>query len=41
MKEMENILISPMKPEARAGGVQSFLLVDEQENLQVKLADVN
>lgn len=41
MKEMENISISPVKPEARAGGVRSFLLVDEQENLQVKLADVS
>lgn len=41
MKEMESISISSMKPEAHAGGVRSFLLVDEQENLQVKLADVN
>lgn len=41
MKEMDCISIGPMKPEERADGVRSFLLVDEQENLQVKLANVN
>lgn len=35
MKEMESLSISPVKPEQRPGGVRSFLLVDEQENLQV------
>lgn len=40
MKEMESISISPIKGalEGRPDGVPSFLLVDEQENLQVKLA---
>lgn len=38
MKEMESISISPVKPEEPADGVRSFLLVNEQENLQVKLA---
>lgn len=40
MKEMESISISPMKValEGRPDGAPSFLLVDEQENLQVKLA---
>lgn len=41
MKEMESVSIGPVKAEERPGGVQSFLLVDEQENLQVKLASVN
>lgn len=41
MKEMESISIGPVKAEERADGVRSFLLVDEQENLQVKLANVN
>uniref|UniRef100_A0A3B5AKG0 Zinc finger FYVE domain-containing protein 1-like n=1 Tax=Stegastes partitus TaxID=144197 RepID=A0A3B5AKG0_9TELE len=39
MKEMESISIGPVKPEERTDGVRSFLLVDEQENLQVKLAN--
>lgn len=33
--------ISPMKPEELPGGARSFLLVDDQENLQVKLANTN
>lgn len=41
MKEMESISIGPMKAEECPGGVRSFLLVDEQENLKVKLANVN
>ncbi|XP_031139541.1 zinc finger FYVE domain-containing protein 1 [Sander lucioperca] len=37
MKEMESISISPMKAEECPDGVgRSFLLVDEQENLQVR-----
>ncbi|KAK5929204.1 hypothetical protein CgunFtcFv8_010455 [Champsocephalus gunnari] len=35
MKEMESISISPTKPEECPDGARSFLLVDEQENLQV------
>lgn len=35
MKETERV---SMKPEEGPGGARSFLLVDEQENLQVKLA---
>lgn len=38
MKEMESLTISPLKPEERLGGDGSFLLVGEQENLQVKCA---
>ncbi len=41
MKEMESVSISPAKAEERPSSVRSFLLVDEQENLQVKLANVN
>lgn len=41
MKEMECISLSQAKSEQRPDGVSSFLLVDEQENLQVKLANVN
>lgn len=41
VKGMEKVSISPMKPEERPDGVRSFLLVDDQENLQVKLANVN
>lgn len=41
MKEMESISIGPVKAEERPDGVRSFLLVDELENLQVKLANVN
>uniref|UniRef100_A0A3Q4G6T4 Si:ch211-11n16.2 n=1 Tax=Neolamprologus brichardi TaxID=32507 RepID=A0A3Q4G6T4_NEOBR len=37
MKEMDSLSISPLKPEDRPnGGGRSFLLVDEQENLQVR-----
>ncbi|KAJ4935104.1 hypothetical protein JOQ06_016640 [Pogonophryne albipinna] len=36
MKEMESISISPTKPEECPDGARSFLLVDEQENLQVR-----
>ncbi|KAL7400382.1 hypothetical protein ABVT39_011106 [Epinephelus coioides] len=36
MKEMESISIGPMKAEECPGGVRSFLLVDEQENLKVR-----
>lgn len=35
MKEMDSISISPTKPEECPDGARSFLLVDEQENLQV------
>lgn len=38
MKETERI---SMKPEERPGGARSFLLVDEQENLQVMLAVIS
>lgn len=38
---MESISISPTKAEERTKGVSSFLLVNDQENLQVKLANVN
>ena len=38
MEEMESLSIGPPKPEARPGDCRSFLLVDEQENLQVELA---
>lgn len=41
MKEMETISLSPVKERERPDGVSSFLLVDEQENLQVKLANVS
>lgn len=41
MKEMESVSLSPVKTEERPDGFSSFLLVDEQENLQVKLAYVN
>lgn len=41
MKEMESLSLSQVKAEERPDGVSSFLLVDEQENLQVKLANVN
>lgn len=37
MKEMESISISQVTPQESADGARSFLLVDEQENLQVKL----
>lgn len=37
MKEMENISISPLKNDERPNGGRSFLLVDDHENLQVKL----
>lgn len=40
MKEMESVCIGPGKAEERADGVRSFLLVDEQENLQVKCASL-
>ncbi|MEQ2296540.1 hypothetical protein AMECASPLE_025784 [Ameca splendens] len=36
MKEMESLSIGPAKPEQLKDGAQSFLLVDEQENLQVQ-----
>lgn len=36
MKEMDSISISPTKPEECPDGARSFLLVDEQENLQVR-----
>jgi len=36
MKEMESISIGATLPEESPGGGRSFLLVDEQENLQVK-----
>ncbi|MED6246260.1 hypothetical protein ATANTOWER_015039, partial [Ataeniobius toweri] len=36
MKEMESLSIGPAKPEQLRDGAQSFLLVDEQENLQVQ-----
>uniref|UniRef100_I3KIM9 Si:ch211-11n16.2 n=1 Tax=Oreochromis niloticus TaxID=8128 RepID=I3KIM9_ORENI len=37
MKEMDSLSISPLKPEDRPDdGGRSFLLVDEQENLQVR-----
>lgn len=35
MKEMESVSIGPVNPEELPGSVRSFLLVDEQENLQV------
>lgn len=35
MKEMENISLDPVKAKNGPSGVSSFLLVDEQENLQV------
>lgn len=39
MKEMESVSLSPVKPREHADNDRSFLLVDEQENLQVaKLA---
>lgn len=41
MKEMETVSLGPLKVEGRPDDVSSFLLVDEQENLQVKLANVN
>lgn len=41
MKEMESISVSPVKAEESPDGARSFLLVDEQENLKVKLANVN
>lgn len=41
MKEMESLSISPVKPEEHLDGGRSFLLVDEQENLQVKLASIS
>lgn len=37
MMEMESMTVSPVKPEGREENTRSFLLVDEQENLQVKL----
>lgn len=37
MKEMDSISISQVTPQEISGSVRSFLLVDEQENLQVKL----
>lgn len=37
MKEMESLSIGSAKPQQSPEGVRSFLLVDEQENLQVKL----
>lgn len=39
MKEMESISISSEKADERPDGGSSFLLVDEQENLQVRLAN--
>ena len=41
MKEMESLTVCPLKPEERPQGDGSFLLVDEQENLQVMCAAVN
>lgn len=43
MKEMESVsLTSPKKEEERRDdGVSSFLLVDEQENLRVNLANLS
>lgn len=42
MKEMDSLSISPLKPEDHPnGGGRSFLLVDDQENLQVKLANIS
>lgn len=41
MKEMETVSLSPVKADERPDDVSSFLLVDEQENVQVKLANVN
>ncbi len=38
---MESISISPTKAEERPKSVSSFLLVNDQEDLQVKLANVN
>ncbi|XP_013870434.1 zinc finger FYVE domain-containing protein 1 isoform X2 [Austrofundulus limnaeus] len=35
MMEMESMTVSPVKPEERVENTRSFLLVDEQENLQV------
>lgn len=40
MKEMEILSIGPMKAEQLKDGPRSFLLVDEEENLQVKLAEL-
>lgn len=42
MKEMESVSLSPATKEESAAeeGVSSFLLVDEQENLQVKFVRV-
>uniref|UniRef100_A0A3Q3WK95 FYVE-type domain-containing protein n=1 Tax=Mola mola TaxID=94237 RepID=A0A3Q3WK95_MOLML len=39
MKEMETVSLSPVKADERPDDVSSFLLVDEQENVQVKLAN--
>ncbi|XP_076000034.1 zinc finger FYVE domain-containing protein 1 [Genypterus blacodes] len=36
MKKMESISIGPANPEEPPGSARSFLLVDEQENLQVR-----
>lgn len=35
MKEMESISLDPVKAKNGPSNVSSFLLVDEQENLQV------
>lgn len=40
MKEMDSLSVGPKKSEELREGAQSFLLVDEQENLQVKLAEL-
>lgn len=37
MMEMESMTVSPVKPEERVEETRSFLLVDEQEKLKVKL----
>lgn len=36
MMEMESVTVGSVKPEERVEDTRSFLLVDEQENLQVK-----
>ena len=40
LKDMESISMEPVSVEERPDGGRSFLLVDEQENLQVKFAYV-